>query len=229
MALKIFFDSFSQPCRAVLVLLRANNIPFEKEIINIGKGEHFQSDSLAKVNPNKTVPSMDDGGFCLFESAAIMPYLVQKYNLPDHWYPSNVEKRIKVDQYLHWHASNLRWIARVFFMKVIGKKMGREPNPAALKVAEKTGTKAVNILDEFFLKDTKFISSDEISVADLQALCEITQYWMIGQHLEADHPNIERWIKDCQAELSPHFDKVHKWVYYARDSNFFGDTQNSKL
>ena len=39
MALRVFFDSFSQPCRAVLMLLRANDIPFEKVLVNVGKGE----------------------------------------------------------------------------------------------------------------------------------------------------------------------------------------------
>lgn len=38
MALRLFFDSFSQPCRAVLLLLEANKIPYQKVLVNVGKG-----------------------------------------------------------------------------------------------------------------------------------------------------------------------------------------------
>ena len=41
-------------------------------------------------------------------SVAIMKYLVSKYKLPDHWYPSDMKQQAKIDEYLHWHGSNLR-------------------------------------------------------------------------------------------------------------------------
>ena len=37
-----------------------------------------------------------------------MRYLVQKHQLPDHWYPSDLEKRAKINEYLDWHHQNLR-------------------------------------------------------------------------------------------------------------------------
>jgi len=50
-----------------------------------------------------------------FFSASIMRYLVSKYNLPDHWYPSNPEHRAKVDEYLDWHHLNTRAGAGGYF------------------------------------------------------------------------------------------------------------------
>ena len=41
-------------------------------------------------------------------SSAILKYLVTKYKLPDHWYPSDLQRRAKIDEYLGWHAPNLR-------------------------------------------------------------------------------------------------------------------------
>ncbi len=43
-----------------------------------------------------------------YDSAAIMKYLAQKYSIPDHWYPSDLEKRAKINEYLDWHHQNLR-------------------------------------------------------------------------------------------------------------------------
>ena len=36
--LKVFFDSFSQPSRAVLILLGANKIKYDPCLINVAKG-----------------------------------------------------------------------------------------------------------------------------------------------------------------------------------------------
>ena len=41
-------------------------------------------------------------------SSAILKYLVTKYNLPDHWYPADTEKRAKIEEYLNWHATGMR-------------------------------------------------------------------------------------------------------------------------
>ena len=36
--LKVFYDSFSQPSRAVLLLLDANNVKYESRMIKIAQG-----------------------------------------------------------------------------------------------------------------------------------------------------------------------------------------------
>ena len=41
-------------------------------------------------------------------SPAILKYIINKYKLPDHWYPSDIRRQAKVDEYLSWHAFNLR-------------------------------------------------------------------------------------------------------------------------
>ena len=80
---------------------------------------------------------------------------------------------------------------------------------------------SLKMLEEHFLVDTKYISSNEISIADLQAMCELTQYWMADMDLLEGHPRLQQWMKDCQGTLVPHFDKVHKTVYLARQEGLF--------
>ena len=57
---------------------------------------------------------------CNTYSAAMLTYLVDKYHLPDHWYPKDLQKRAKVDEYLHWHHNNLRRGGAVFYFNVGG-------------------------------------------------------------------------------------------------------------
>ena len=48
-----------------------------------------------------------------------MKYLVSKYKLPDHWYPADLKRQVKIDEYLHWHHGNLRvGAAHTIFNKV---------------------------------------------------------------------------------------------------------------
>ncbi len=110
-------------------------------------------------------------------------------------------------------------------VQYIPKFTGKEPSAELLEITERTKKKSLKILNGYFLKDTKFILSSEISIADLQAVCELSQMWMVGEPLEAEYPNMERWVTDCKDQLGTHFDAVHKFVYYARDSNFFGSSK----
>ncbi|XP_041346981.1 glutathione S-transferase theta-1-like, partial [Gigantopelta aegis] len=107
--LKFFFDPISQPSRAVWIFLEANQIPYQSCVVDIAKGEHRTNEDFLKVSANKTVPAIDDNGFKLFESAAIMKYLAAKHNVPDHWYPKDIEKRAKIDEYLSWLLAIFEW------------------------------------------------------------------------------------------------------------------------
>ena len=37
--LRVFFDSLSQPCRAVLLLLHANKIQYEPQLVRVSQGK----------------------------------------------------------------------------------------------------------------------------------------------------------------------------------------------
>lgn len=56
---------------------------------------------------------------CSLGSIAILLYMVRKFKTPDHWYPSDLQKRARVDEYLSWQHVNIRGKgSKVFIMKV---------------------------------------------------------------------------------------------------------------
>lgn len=113
MPLTYYFDLMSQPCRAVFIFLKMNGIPFQTKAIALRKLEHL-TDEYAKLNPFKKVPTIDDSGFILTESMAIMSYLADKHKKSD-WYPTDIQQRARINEYLHWQHLNLRLSGSMLF------------------------------------------------------------------------------------------------------------------
>ena len=113
MDLKIYADYASQPSRAVIAFCNINKIPFTLVETRVGKMEHL-SEEYKKINRAKLVPAIKEINkatgeeWTLSESHAIMRYLATSRKVPNHWYPSDIVKRSKVDQYLDWHHTFLR-------------------------------------------------------------------------------------------------------------------------
>ena len=84
-----------------------------------------------------------------------------------------------------------------------------------------TMTKSLDLVESYFLKDKKFVGGDEISIADLSFLGEVTQYWMVDCDIYKGRPNMERWMSECQKALSPHFETLLKVVRDIRDAGTY--------
>uniref|UniRef100_A0A8C3H5H9 GST N-terminal domain-containing protein n=1 Tax=Chrysemys picta bellii TaxID=8478 RepID=A0A8C3H5H9_CHRPI len=67
MVVELFLDLRSQPCRALFIFAKKNNIPFEFKDVELLKGHHL-SEEFGKVNVLKKVPALKDGAFTLAES-----------------------------------------------------------------------------------------------------------------------------------------------------------------
>jgi len=99
--------------------------------------------------------------------------------------------------------------------------LGAEPSKEKLEQSRALLDHSNEMMENHFLKDTKFISSDSISIADLQAICEYTQFWITNHDPLSDSPRLSQWRDDCKALLQPHFDDSHKMIYMARDKGIF--------
>ena len=53
-------------------------------------------------------------------STAILKYLCDSRKLADHWYPTDLKERAKINEYMAWHHSNLRFGAAMYFRTTVG-------------------------------------------------------------------------------------------------------------
>ncbi|XP_043094620.1 glutathione S-transferase theta-1-like [Puntigrus tetrazona] len=216
-AVKAYLDLLTPPSRAVLIFLKSNKIQHTVEQILIRKGQQ-KSPALTKLNPMQRVPVLDDNGFVLTESDAILKYLATVYNAPDHWYPKLPQKRAKVDEYTSWHHGNTRInISTIFLQEVWFPMLGVPTNPAKFEKALKKLDGTLNMLENMFLKNQAFLCGDDISLADLLAACELMQLMCSERDVLKDRPKLLSWRSRVQSALSDTFDDAHSVVYQIRE------------
>ncbi|XP_077996084.1 glutathione S-transferase theta-1-like [Glandiceps talaboti] len=210
MGLEVYFTILSQPSRAVLMFLESNGIPYTRKTLDLGKGEH-RTEEFSKINPMMKVPAISDGDFNLTESVAILKYLANKYNVADHWYPKDIKKRAKVDEYLAWHHTNTRPpCGLLFFTEIMMPAMTKQP--VDTQAAENALTQlndALDKLESMFLKDSRFLCGDEISIADLLGVCELMQALGTGRDVTDNHSKVKSWMERVRNRMNPYFDEVH--------------------
>ena len=119
------------------VLWAVEELGVKHERINAGM-EHgvVKTPEYRKMNPNSLVPTIDDDGFVLWESHAILKYLAGKK--PERGLaPSDPKQAALVDQWLFWWSAgvetalNLLLVERMIkpFMGKPGKDAMFSPNP----------------------------------------------------------------------------------------------------
>ncbi|XP_010215724.1 PREDICTED: glutathione S-transferase theta-1-like [Tinamus guttatus] len=208
----------SQPCRALYLFAKSNNIPFEFKRVELMKGQH-KSKEFRKVNPMMKVPALEDGSFLLSESIAILLYLARKFKTPDHWYPSDLQKRARVDEYLSWQHANIRAKSSdVFVSKFMLPVLVGQPLPP--KKLEEIVEELNTVLKQFevqFLQDKPFIAGSEVSLADLVALVELMQPVGAGHNLFEEKPKLAEWRSRVEAAVGPKlFEEAHQTILKAK-------------
>lgn len=213
---KALWSAAKPPVRAVRMTLAALELPYEFVVVNIIERAQLSEEYLKK-NPQHTIPLLEDDEACIWDSHAIIAYLVSKYGKDDSLYPKDLLKRAVVDQRLHFEsgvmfAHSLRSITKPLFW--YGKKVIPKERVEAI-------VEAYNFV-EVFLKDHDYIAGDHLTIADFSIVTTISA---LNAFLEIDsskYPKITAWIK--RLEQLPYYEEnakgAAKFVAAAKSTNF---------
>jgi glutathione S-transferase len=130
MTITLYDMQESPHARKVRLLAAELGIPLKRIAADPRKGETRSADYLAK-NPNGRVPTIEEDGFCLWESLAILKYLAAKQ--PARGLGGrDARQAALIDQWLFWWAGGpeaaidtLAW-EQIIKPKVLGKP-GNDP------------------------------------------------------------------------------------------------------
>ncbi len=103
--LKIWGREDSLSVQKVMWCVRELGIPYEQ--INLGKGYETPNQPwYLKMNPTGTIPTIDDDGFVLWESNAILKYLCAKHS-HGNLSPADPLEYADADRWISWQGTTL--------------------------------------------------------------------------------------------------------------------------
>ena len=117
--IKLYTAKLSPPGRAVELTAKLLGLSLDIVPINLLAGDH-RTDEFLRLNPQHTIPVIDDGGVIVRDSHAIIIYLVQKYGKDGQTlYPEDPIARAKVNAGLHFDSGVLFSRLRFYFVSFV--------------------------------------------------------------------------------------------------------------
>lgn len=196
---KLYFLPASPPCRSVLLTCKAIGLDVNIKDIDYFKEEHLQP-WFKELNPAHTVPTMEDNGLVLWESRAIMRYLVTKHAKDDKLYPKDPVKRFHVDKMLDFDLGKLyASIVTYFEIYEFNKTEPSADHLTKIKTA-------MEIFDTILSKST-YAAASHLTLADITLLVTVTCLEGLEISYE-EYANVHKWSKKVKQEL-PEYEKVN--------------------
>jgi len=184
-------------------------IALDYQVVDLMTGEHLKPEYKA-LNPNCLVPMLDDDGFRLTESAAIIRYLAGKYGSTA--YPVELKERARVDEAMEWFYSNYykdhgygMVYPQVFPHH---KRPTEEIQAGTLAWGKQKAQHWLSILDKDLIGPRrKFLCGENVTLADYVGAEMVTLGELVHCQYQ-DYSNVCRWISNMKA--LKHWANVHE-------------------
>jgi glutathione S-transferase len=147
------------------------------------------------MNPNGRVPTIDDEGFVLWESNAIVRYLAAKHGA-GRYCPADPRSRADGDRWMDWATSTVAPVMTPLFWGLI-RTAPEKRDAAAIEGCRLEMEKLAAILDAQ-LRGRAFLCGDALTMGDIPAGCFIYRWYALPiEH--GDHPHLRAWYERLAA------------------------------
>ncbi len=187
--------------RAFKVIALKNHLGIECEtlFVDLGKGDQLAPEYVA-MNPNKKMPMLEDGGFVLWESNAILFYLASKKPERRLW-PSDLRCQADVIRWLawesaHWDAESLGMVGYEKVSRVVLHRAG-SADLAFIARGEENFARFAEVLNTS-LKGRMWLVGETPTIAEFA----IGAWIPVASSLElpiGKYPEIVRWYEGLAA------------------------------
>ncbi|XP_050744733.1 glutathione S-transferase D6 [Drosophila biarmipes] len=204
--MNLYNMSGSPSTRAVMMTAKAVGVELNSIQVNTFVGEQLKPE-FVKINPQHTIPTLVDNGFVVWETRAIVVYLVEQYGKDDSLYPKDPHKQARINQLLYFDIGTLyETIAKYFFPLLRTGKPGSQESFGKLIAA-------FSLLNTF-LEGQDYVAGSRLSVADIVILATVSTTEMVDFDLE-QFPNVVRWYKNAQ-RVTPGWDDNLERIQHAK-------------
>lgn len=175
----------------VLALVHHLGIDCEIALVDLLNGGN-QTPEFRKLNPNGKMPVLEDDGFVLWESNAILQYLGAKKPESGVW-PTDPRRQADVARWQFWDASHWDSTCATFIFERVVKQLTGQgaADAAAIAKAETDFARFAPVLNAT-LQGRRWVTGDALTVADFGLGSPLMYAAPAGIPL-ADYPEIARW------------------------------------
>jgi glutathione S-transferase len=203
--LRIYHAPLSSASNRVRLCAEAIGLEHEDIAVDLGRGEQHSEAYLA-INPFGKVPVIDDDGFYLFESNAIMKYLCRKHGSP--LYPADTDGQALVDQWCDFAGSLLGpAYGRVIFNRLLAPARGARVDEASLADGLHFIGRYLPVVDAH-LAANDYLASASMTIADIAVLATLDPSEACGVELSV-YPALHKWREQLRA--APFYQAVHSY------------------
>jgi glutathione S-transferase len=200
----IYGANLSAPANKIRFVANALGLEYEYQKVNLRQGENKQ-DWFLKLHPAGKIPVIDDDGFVLFESNAIIKYLAQKHK--SVLYPSGLKERAAVDQWMDFVSLHIgAAMGRVLYNRVFAPIIGTEVDQRSLKDGVSFLGRFLPVVDRQ-LKNNEYLAGSEMTLADFVLLATLDPTEVAGIDVSS-YPKIVRWRQKLMEQ--EFYTKCHK-------------------
>ena len=201
--LKIWGRKNSINVQKVLWACDEMGVPWERIDAGMAFGVNNTPEFLA-MNPNGLVPVINDNGFILWESHAILRYLARKHGMGTLW-PSDPQVAARADQWLDWYHCTLFPDMRPIFVNLV-RTPAEKRNMQEVEARRKLVVNSMKILDHLLSRQL-YVAGDTFSMGDIP-LGLATFRWYNMDVERPPTPNIDAWYERLTARpaMKPHLE-----------------------
>lgn len=194
--LTIYGSDLSSPANKVRFVANALGLHYEYKRVNLREGEQRKPEFL-KLNPAGKVPVIDDDGFILFESNAIIRYLARKQK--SALYPSDVQARAVVEQWLDFGSLHVgAALVKVTYNRLFAARLNITPD-------EKSIQEGLEFLNRFLpvvenqLSNNAYLAGKSLTLADFNLLAILDPTELSGIDL-TPYSHIVKWRQNLRQQ-----------------------------
>lgn len=202
--LKIYGFKLSTPSNKVEMCANALGIDYTFIPIDLANQAQQQTEYLA-IHPAGKVPAIDDDGFILFESNAIIRYLANKTQ--SDYYPSGLHARAQVDQWMDFSSGQIATnMARIVFNTLFAPKMGLSVDERALADGQNFLARYLPVIERQLNKHA-YLAGEQVTLADIVLLSCLDPAELVKYDL-SPYPALVTWREQLRSQSF--YQKVHQ-------------------
>jgi glutathione S-transferase len=147
------------------------------------------------MNPNGLVPVIDDEGFVLYESNAIVRYLAARSGAGTLW-PAGARARADVDRWMEWQSTSYTPAMGPAFLQLV--RTPPEKRSSETIEASRSRSDKLSVILDAHLAGRRYLTGDAFTAADIVVGCAAHR-WLNLPLERSLRPHLERWYADLKA------------------------------